>query len=110
VNCAFNVSVIYCDYIVDEFVVIFCIFLIFFSEIINFRRPQWAAENKEYYFRQAFIFGGQRISRRKLTIFSGQVVAAENNSLLSAAVYWPAKISYFQRLDSGRRKYSLIFG
>jgi hypothetical protein len=43
-----------------------------------------------------------------LTIFGGQVVAAENNNLLSAVVCWPPKIGYFQRLDSGRRKYSLI--
>jgi hypothetical protein len=28
----------YCDYIVDEFVVIFCIFSNFFYEVINFRR------------------------------------------------------------------------
>jgi hypothetical protein len=37
----------YCDYIVDEFAVIFLhFFKLFFSEIINFWRPQWAAENK----------------------------------------------------------------
>jgi hypothetical protein len=81
-----------------------------FSEIINFRRPQRAAENKEHYFRQAFIFGGQVTSHRKLTIFGGQVEAAKNNSLLSAAVCWPPKITCFRRLDSGHRKYSLIFG
>ena len=76
-----------CDYIVDEFAVIFCIFFKkFCSKIINFRRPPLAAKNKEYYFRQAWIFGGQEVSRRKLTIFGGQVVAAENNTLLSAVV------------------------
>jgi hypothetical protein len=49
VNCVFKVSVLwilyglsfYVVYIVDEFAVIFYIFFIFFSEIVNFRRPSW---------------------------------------------------------------------
>jgi hypothetical protein len=106
-----DVSVILCcDYIVDEFTVIFLHFFNFFcSEIINFRRPPLTAENKKYYFRQAWSFGGQESSRRKLPIFGGQVVAVENNHLLSAVICWPPKITYFRRLDSGRQKYTLIF-
>jgi hypothetical protein len=34
----------YCYYIVDE-IAVFCIFSNFFSEIVNFRRPNDAAEN-----------------------------------------------------------------
>jgi hypothetical protein len=63
-----------------------------------------AAENK------ACIFSGQEVGRRNLNIFGGYLTAAKNNHLLSAAFFWPPKISYFRRLDSGRRKYSLIFG
>jgi hypothetical protein len=37
----------YCAYNVDEFAVIFCIFQKKIFEIINFRQPQWATENKQ---------------------------------------------------------------
>jgi hypothetical protein len=39
-NCGFIFLSFYCDYNVDEFCVIFCIFQKKLSEIINFRRPQ----------------------------------------------------------------------
>ena len=45
------ILVLCCDYILDEFAVIFCIFSKkFCSEIINFRRPPLAAENKNTIF------------------------------------------------------------
>jgi hypothetical protein len=55
-------------------------------------------------FRRALIFGGQKVGRRKLTIFGGYLAAAEINHLLSVAFFWPPKISYFRRLNSSRRK------
>jgi hypothetical protein len=45
-NCGFIFLSIYCAYNVDEISVIFCIFSIFLSEIINFRWPSKATENK----------------------------------------------------------------
>jgi hypothetical protein len=50
----------YCDYIVDE-IAIFCIFQIFFSKIVNFRRPNDVAENKCGLFLVATISIGQNV-------------------------------------------------
>jgi hypothetical protein len=36
-----------------------------FSEIINFRWPQWAAKNKHELFLAALVFGGCSVDRRK---------------------------------------------
>jgi hypothetical protein len=47
----------YCDYIVDEFAV-FSFLQKKFSEIVNFRRPTEATENKRGIISAAIIFGG----------------------------------------------------
>jgi hypothetical protein len=47
----------YCDYIVAE-IAVFLHFFNFFSEIVNFRRPTEAAENRHDIFSSVVIFGG----------------------------------------------------
>jgi hypothetical protein len=68
VDCGFNVSVLWMLYGLSFYILIillinlllfFAFFQKKFSEIINFRRPTLATENK------AWVFGDLEVSRRK---------------------------------------------
>jgi hypothetical protein len=86
-------------YVVDSsinFLLFFAFFLNFFSEIVNFRRPAWPPKIRKLF--------------SALVIFGGCQRAAGNYLLFLATDLRPPKISYFRRLDLGRRKYGLIFG
>jgi hypothetical protein len=79
----------YCDYIVDEFVVIFCIFSIFSLKLLIFG---------------GLVFGVVRLTAKNSLFSAARCQPPKVNDYFRRLFCWPPKISYFRLLATSRRK------
>jgi hypothetical protein len=110
-NCGFNVSVIllwlYCWWIC-------CYFLYFFKKnslkLLIFGGLSGPPKIRSTIFGKS-LFSVARGQTAENRLFSAaKCQPPKGNCYFWRLFYWSQKISYFRRLDSGRRKYRLIFG